>query len=203
MLKHPRFCSLMVIDGSGRENWRRTEVDVDRHLIIRHDPISEDPSVSDEDCINDYIANLTYSSPLPFDKPLWEMHVLAAHKAVIFRVHHALGDGISLMSMLLSYCRKADDPTQLPTIGGLGSATFGLRWGLWTLLKFIWYTCIYVAEFVLRVLCLRDKRTAVSGGYGVELWPRRLATARFRLDDMKIVKRAVAYSVSFLINPHR
>ncbi|KAL8554542.1 hypothetical protein ACS0TY_002654 [Phlomoides rotata] len=197
MLKHPRFCSLMVIDGSGRENWRRTEVDVDRHLIIRHHRLSDDPSVSDEDAINDYIANLTYSSPLSFDKPLWEMHALAAHNAVIFRVHHALGDGISLMSMLLSYCRKADDPTQMPTIGGVGSATttFGpRRWSVWTLVKFFWFTFIYVVEFGLRVLWLRDKRTAVSGGSGVELWPRRLVSARFCLDDMKTVKRAVAYS---------
>ncbi|KAG8365355.1 hypothetical protein BUALT_Bualt18G0096100 [Buddleja alternifolia] len=37
--------------------------------------------------------------------------------------------------------------------------------------------------FVLRILWVRDKTTALSGGSGMELWPRRLATARFRLDD--------------------
>ncbi|PIN08735.1 hypothetical protein CDL12_18674 [Handroanthus impetiginosus] len=192
MVKHPRFCSLMVRDSDGREHWRRTEVDVDRHLIIRREPISDDPSVSDEDAINDYIADLAFSSPLPTDKPLWEIHVLAAHKAAVFRVHHALGDGISLMSMLLSNCRRVDDPAQRPTIGGVGAAA--RRWSFWTLVQVVWYTFIYFVEFALRILCLRDKTTVMSGGAGVELWPRRLATAKFRLDDMKTVKRAVADS---------
>ncbi|KAL0384230.1 UNVERIFIED_CONTAM: O-acyltransferase WSD1 [Sesamum radiatum] len=196
MLKHPRFCSLMVRDSSGREHWRKTQVDVDRHLIIHHHSLSNDPSISDEDAINDYMADLSFSSPLPTDKPLWEIHVLAAHKAVVFRVHHALGDGISLMSMLLSCCRKVDDPAQLPTIGGVGAASLvPRRWNVWTLMKVVWFTLVSILEFVLRLLWLRDKTTVLSGGSGVELWPRQLATARFRLDDMKTVKRALADSL--------
>ncbi|KAL0365378.1 UNVERIFIED_CONTAM: O-acyltransferase WSD1 [Sesamum angustifolium] len=195
MLKHPRFCSLMVRDSSGREHWRKTQVDVDRHLIIHHHSLSDDLSVSDEDAINDYMADLSFSSPLPTDKPLWEIHVLAAHKAVVFRVHHALGDGISLMSMLLSSCRKVDDPAQLPTIGGVGAASLvPRRWSVWTLMKVVWFTLVSILEFVLKLLWLRDKTTVLSGGSGVELWPRQLVTARFRLDDMKTVKRALADS---------
>ncbi|KAH6772691.1 hypothetical protein C2S51_011095 [Perilla frutescens var. frutescens] len=195
MLKHPRFCSLMVRDSRGREHWRRTEVDVDRHLIIHRRRLSDDPSVSDEDATNDYVAGLTFSSPLSTDKPLWEIHILAAHNAAVFRVHHALGDGISLMSMLLSYCRRADDPTRLPTVGGGGGGGgTRRRWSVWMVLELFWFTFAYVVEFCLRVVWLSDRRTAVSGGSGVELWPRRLATARFRLDDMKTVKRAVADS---------
>ncbi|KAK6143574.1 hypothetical protein DH2020_023922 [Rehmannia glutinosa] len=195
MLKHPRFCSLMVRDSCGREHWRKTQVDVDRHVIVRHHPLSDgDPSISDEDAVNDFIADLSVSSPLPTDKPLWEIHLLTAHKTLVFRVHHALGDGISLMSMLLSCCRRADDPAQRPTIGGVGSASAAprRRWSVLTLVKVVWFSLLYVLEFVLRVLWLKDKTTAVSGGDGVELWPRRLASARFRLDDMKIVKRVVA-----------
>ncbi|KAL0454241.1 UNVERIFIED_CONTAM: hypothetical protein Slati_0763300 [Sesamum latifolium] len=101
MLQHPRFCSLMVTDSCGREHWRKTQVDVDRHVIVRHRPLSDDIHISDEDAVNDFIADLSVSSPLPTDKPLWEIHLLLAHKTAVFRVHHALGDGISLMSMLL------------------------------------------------------------------------------------------------------
>ncbi|PIM99635.1 hypothetical protein CDL12_27870 [Handroanthus impetiginosus] len=193
MLKHPRFCSLMVSDSCGREHWRKTQVDLNRHVIVRHQPLSDDPSISDEDAVNDFLADLSVSSPLPTDKPLWEIHLLMAHKTMVFRVHHALGDGISLMSMLLSCCRRADDPAQRPTIGGVAAASAPRRrWShVWTLLKVVWFTLVYVLEFGLRVMCLRDKTTAVSGGSGVELWPRRLATARFRLEDMKAVKRAV------------
>ncbi|XP_075474491.1 wax ester synthase/diacylglycerol acyltransferase 11-like [Primulina tabacum] len=189
MLKHPRFCSLMVRDSGGREYWRRTEVDIDRHLIIRHQPLTDVP---ESDTVNDYMADLSFSSPLSMDKPLWELHLLMAHRTAVFRVHHALGDGISLMSMLLCSCRRIDDPEKLPEIGGVGASSSPRRqWGLLTLLKVVWYTIIYVLEFSLRTMWLKDKRTVLSGGAGVELWPRKLATASFSLEDMKTVKRAV------------
>lgn len=191
LLKHPRFCSLMVRDSAGREYWRRTAVDIDRHIIVRHQPLTDDPSASGDDAVNDFIADLAVSSPLATDKPLWEIHLLLAHRTLYFRLHHALGDGISLMSLLLSCCRRADDPTQPLTVGGVGGGAQRRRWSAWTLLMAVWYTLIYVLEFTLRAAWRRDKTTAVSGGAGVELWPRKLATARFRLDDMKAVKRAV------------
>ncbi|MFX9847887.1 hypothetical protein ABTP16_18730, partial [Acinetobacter baumannii] len=81
-----------------------------------------------------------------------------------------------------------------PTLGGVGKSSEEprRRWGVSTILKVILYTIVYVLEFALRGLWKRDRRTVLSGGDGVELWPRRLATARFRLEDMKIVKGAVA-----------
>lgn len=62
---------------------------------------------------------------------------------------------------------------------------------MWRVLKVAWYTLIFVIEFISRTFWLKDKKTAVSGGDGVELWPRKLATAKFSLDDMKIVRKAV------------
>ncbi|GER44836.1 O-acyltransferase WSD1 [Striga asiatica] len=189
MLQHPRFCSLMVRDPRGREHWRRTPVDVDRHVIVRREPISGEP---DEDAVADFVADLSVSSPLPADKPLWEIHLLLAHNTAVFRVHHALGDGISLMSMLLSCCRRAEDPERIPTIAGIGGSAARVRsWRAWAVVKAVWFTLIYCLEFGLRALWLRDRTTVFSGGDGVELWPRRLASARFRLDDMKAVKQAV------------
>jgi len=58
--------------------------------------------------------------------------------------------------------------------------------------KAVWYTLVFVLGFLLRIMWVSDRRTAVSGGDGVELWPRKLVTARFRLGDMKAVKQAVA-----------
>lgn len=205
MIKHPRFSSLLVRDSNGREYWRRVpEVNVDDHLIIHHEPLTNelDPSVisTDEDAINEYLADLSVSSPLSVDKPLWEIHLFMAHNCGVFRVHHALGDGISLMSMLLTCCRRVDDPTQLPTIGGVGSSSSSYSLSFWSVLKVAWYTLIFVIEFILRSLWLKDKRTVVSGGAGVELWPRKLATAKFSLDDMKTVKKAVTDAVRFFLN---
>ncbi|KAG6414988.1 hypothetical protein SASPL_122387 [Salvia splendens] len=195
MFKHPRFCSLMVRDSAGREHWRRTAVDIDQHLIVHRQPLADDPSISGDDAVDEFIADLSVSSPLSADKPLWEIHLLLANKTLIFRVHHALGDGISLMSLLLSCCRRADDPSRMPSIGGVGAAASGQgtrRMNLWTIVLAVWYTLLYVVEFILRSAWRRDRTTAVSGGAGVELWPRKLTTARLRLDDMKLVKGAVA-----------
>ncbi|MFX6573976.1 wax ester/triacylglycerol synthase domain-containing protein, partial [Acinetobacter baumannii] len=124
MVKHPRFCSLMVRDSCGREYWRRTQVDLDRHIIVIDKPVSDvDTCVSDEDAVNSYISELSVSSPLPTDKPLWEVHLLMAHNTAVCRLHHALGDGISLMSMMLSLCRRIDDPEMPPTLGGVGKSS--------------------------------------------------------------------------------
>lgn len=59
-----------------------------------------------------------------------------------------------------------------------------------------WFTILYILNALMRNMWRKDVRTAVSGGDGVELWPRKLATAKFRLDDMRTVKDAVAGAVS-------
>ncbi|XP_062177559.1 wax ester synthase/diacylglycerol acyltransferase 11-like [Alnus glutinosa] len=199
MLTHPRFCSLMVRDPTGRERWRRTHIDLDSHFIVLDRPVSTQDD--DESAVSQYLADLSTSSGLSYDKPLWEIHLLLAHKCAIFRAHHALGDGVSLMSMLLACCRREDDAYALPRIGSLGgrrNSEGGNRRGWWQWVKVLWgflmmacFTLVFVVEFGLKGLWLRDRETAISGGAGVELWPRMLATASFRLEDMKVVKKAV------------
>ncbi|KAE8723746.1 O-acyltransferase family protein, putative isoform 4 [Hibiscus syriacus] len=218
MVQHPRFCSLFVRDKNGFEHWRRTQIDVDRHVIVinnrldnsgefvdeRQASSSED---DDEAAVNQYVADLTVSCPLSMDKPLWELHVLMAHKHAVFRIHHALGDGISLMSMLMVSCRRTDDADALPSMvpdkrpeikGGKGRAWFWLFGGLWWFLKMVLFTLVFSMEFVVRSFFVSDEKTVITGGDGVELWPRILVTAKFLLDDMKAVKRAVPNTVTFL-----
>lgn len=202
MVQHPRFCSLMVRDRYGFEHWKKTQIDIDRHFVVVHGDETDCHDVDDSKVVNDYLAELAVSTPLSEDKPLWEIHVLPAQKCAVFRIHHALGDGISLMSMLLAGCRKADDAEALPTVGVAENRreSDGTRrnWRgvLGRFLKMILFSLVYVVEFVLRALWVCDRKTAISGGAGVELWPRKLATARFWLEDMKTVKKAVAGAVS-------
>lgn len=88
----------------------------------------------------------------------------------------------------------------IPSLTGIGTSTsLSNHWrlSLKKLMKVIWYTLVYVIEFGLRSLWLKDKKTAISGGAGVELWPRKLATAKFKIDDMKTVKKAISNAVSF------
>ncbi|KAI7746962.1 hypothetical protein M8C21_001853, partial [Ambrosia artemisiifolia] len=172
MIHHPRFSSILVTDTKGHECWQKTDIDIDRHVILIPDPIGEHEHNSDETAINEYLANLAVSSPLSFDKPLWEIHLLPSHKCVVLRIHHALGDGISIMSLMLTLARRLDDPCCTPTIEPLGSTRRKQR-------------------FIMRGLWMKDGKTVVRGGEGVEMWPRKVVTARFTLEDMKTVKNAV------------
>lgn len=63
--------------------------------------------------------------------------------------------------------------------------------GLMEILKMICWTILSMIGFVGRCLWVKDEKTAISGGDGVELWPRMAATAKFSLQDMKTVKRAI------------
>ncbi|XP_047331901.1 wax ester synthase/diacylglycerol acyltransferase 11-like [Impatiens glandulifera] len=194
-IAHPKFTSLLVQDRHGRHYWRKTQVNIDRHFIIINNHASSQ-LITDEESVNDYLADLSISSPLPTDKPLWEFHVLVPNKCVVLRVHHALGDGISLMALMLSGCRKANDPNNPLVLPTGGRYTFERPRTIRNLVQATWITTRYVLEFIMRSLWMRDKTTSLSGGEGVELWPRKLATAKFLLEDMKIVKRAVAGAVS-------
>ncbi|KAL3722362.1 hypothetical protein ACJRO7_034697 [Eucalyptus globulus] len=198
MFTHPRFCSLLVQDSAGREHWRRTCVDIDQHVIPVYGPIAE--GLSDEAAVNEYLIDLSTDLPgfLGDDKPLWDVHLLMAQRCMVFRIHHALGDGISLMSMFLALCRRVDDPEALPTIHPPSSAKMrrggsGEWWkAVMRVLGVVWFTLVFVVEFMLRSMWASDWKTPVSSSAGMELWPRKLATARFWLEDMKAVKSAVA-----------
>ncbi|XP_021276512.1 O-acyltransferase WSD1-like isoform X2 [Herrania umbratica] len=216
MVQHPRFCSLLVRDKNGFEHWRRTQMDIDQHVIVINKRLdksgnfldesrcfsSEEEGEGDDDeaALNQYVADLSVSSPLSTDKPLWEIHILVPHQCAVVRVHHALGDGISLMSMLMASCRRADDADALPRMvpeksaefkGGKGRDWFWLFRTLWGFLKMVCFTVMFVMEFVVSSLLVCDRKTVITGGAGVELWPRKLATARFLLEDMRVVKKAI------------
>ncbi|GLU03226.1 hypothetical protein SLE2022_204340 [Rubroshorea leprosula] len=205
MLKHPRFSSLLMRDRHGREYWKRTQVDLDRHLIVINNRIEsvDDSSAGEDDeeeaAVNQYVADLSVSTPLSADKPLWELHLLMVHRCAVFRIHHALGDGVSLMSILLACCRRIDDPEAPPTmISKRDSGPMGGNWWdrLCRVLLMVCFTFVFALEFILRATWLRDRTTVISGGAGVELWPRKLATAKLSIQDMKVVKMAV-HNASF------
>ncbi|KAF9623065.1 hypothetical protein IFM89_036201 [Coptis chinensis] len=198
MVQHPRFRSLYVKDKHGREHWRKVkEVDIDKHVFeqsITKDDVCK-VADDDEEVVNEYLADLAVSSPLKTDKPLWEIHVLRDQKCLILRIHHSLGDGVSLMSLFLTCCRRVGHPDELPNIGpaltGGIKDTTSIFAKVWRLVLVSLLTLVFVLKFILRSLWVKDEKTVISGGYEVELWPRKLATAKFKLEDMKLVKKAV------------
>ncbi|KAG9451143.1 hypothetical protein H6P81_011108 [Aristolochia fimbriata] len=201
LLKHPRFCSLLIRDKHGRELWQKTEVELENHIVYPDlSGLIGEEDEEEEVVINRYLGDLAVSSPLDETKPLWEIHVLRAQRCCVLRLHHALGDGISLMSLFLACCKRSGRPDLVPSLPQPKrrnlSPTTSVKEKLRRVVLMVWFTVVYCLQFVLYSLWMKDEETAISGGDGVELWPRTAATAHFRLDDMKLVKNAVRGTVN-------
>jgi hypothetical protein len=76
--------------------------------------------------VDNYVADLATAPPLSLTRPLWECHVLnrtsgsnaTAH--AVFRMHHCLGDGISVMSLVFASTRQTANPEKQPSIRATG-----------------------------------------------------------------------------------
>ncbi|XP_019086428.1 PREDICTED: O-acyltransferase WSD1-like [Camelina sativa] len=114
--KHPRFSSRLSTDGAC---WIKTQVNVKNHVF---EPDIEPEEIGDdgEGYVEDYVLRPTM---LPLDKsrPLWEMHILNvktldAEAVCVIRSHHSLGDGTSLMSLLVACTQNTSHRDTIPTI---------------------------------------------------------------------------------------
>ncbi|CAI5511980.1 unnamed protein product [Closterium sp. Naga37s-1] len=88
-----------------------------------------------EGALESHVVRLQSLPPFDPNRPLWQVHLIhlpagsrpgeprQPHSAAVFRIHHALGDGISLMSLLLAATRRTDNPDLLPSLpGSLGAS---------------------------------------------------------------------------------
>ncbi|KAI3786936.1 hypothetical protein L1987_41025 [Smallanthus sonchifolius] len=192
-LKNRRFSSLQVMDKeNGSMKWIPTHVNIDDHVIIA----KLNPNIKSPDkFVENYISNISRSH-IEITKPLWDLHLLdiktsEVEGTCVFRFHHSLGDGISLMNLLLASTRKVSDPEALPTLPGnkkLGAAKVA---SLWSTLSFLWNTCVALFMFMLTAVFLEDTKTPMKGSKGVEHRARRFVVRSVSLDDIKLVKRAM------------
>jgi WS/DGAT/MGAT family acyltransferase len=73
--------------------------DLDRHVLEE-----ALPGPGDDATLASVVGRLM-STPLPADRPLWEFRLLHGYRggsALLGRIHHAIGDGVALMLVLLS-----------------------------------------------------------------------------------------------------
>uniref|UniRef100_A0ACD5VK81 Uncharacterized protein n=1 Tax=Avena sativa TaxID=4498 RepID=A0ACD5VK81_AVESA len=224
LARHPRFCSLQVVDEQEEDaapKWVRTRVNIDDHVIVP----DLDPTATSSDpdrALEDYVSSL---STLPMDqsRPLWELHVLdfptsEAAAAVVLRVHHSVGDGVSLLSLFIACTRRASDPATLPALPTTGGRRAGPVYALssrprlspsswralaalaaWvmSLLVLLWHTVVDVACFAATATSvLGDRPTLFKGAEGVEFRPKRFVNRTLSLDDVKYVKNAINCTVN-------
>jgi hypothetical protein len=111
---------------------------------------------------------------------------------LVFKLHHSLGDGFSLMGELFSCVQRADDPSKpltfpshkakKPQKRALWSGPLrGMEMGMNTVKDFGW--SLWKSTFGLD-----DLSPVRSGEIGVEFSPINIFCNEFGLDDIKRIK---------------
>jgi len=181
-------------------------VNVDDHLVVPDlDPNMDSP----DQFVEDYLSNLT-KYPFDLSKPLWELHILNvktkdAAGLGVFKIHHSLGDGVSLISLLLACARKSSDPNALPTLPvarkkpvptRISHSAGFLKCFLGSLMmaKVLWNSVVDIVLFLATMVCLKDKNDFMRYGSSHddgEQPPKRFVYKTFCFDDVKLVKNAM------------
>ncbi|KAJ9548429.1 hypothetical protein OSB04_020972 [Centaurea solstitialis] len=193
---------LLVMDKeTGSMKWIPRHVNIDDHVtVVKLDPNME----SSDKFVEDFISDLS-KSPVESTKPLWDLHILnirtsEAEGTCVFRFHHSLGDGVSLMNLLLACTRKTSDPKALPTLPGNTKKSSATEISsLWSRLGVLWNSFVALVMFLLTALFLEDTKTPIKGSKGVEHRPRRFVIKSVSFDDIKLVKNSMNVTINDVV----
>lgn len=203
---NPRFSSIMVSDKKGVKKWKKVEMNLENHINIPKHP--EGLSIEEyDDCFDKYLTKIAMD-PLPQDRPLWEIHITKyptskAAGNLIFKLHHALGDGFSLMGALLSCLERADNPSLSLTFpsfqpSSTAKATaMGVIGCITRILSPIYNTTRDFGWSVLKSSLIADDKTPIrSGEDAVELRPIKISTVALSLDQIAKIKTTLEATIN-------
>ncbi len=105
--RYPRF-RYRVVKKSGRYFWQEDEhFDLRRHILV-----NEDPALKTKEGLQEYMGDQA-SLPLPDDRPRWQVQIVPdfgdGGTALFVRVHHVMGDGISMVPVLFQLMDSEPD----------------------------------------------------------------------------------------------
>ncbi|CAN1160917.1 Wax ester synthase/diacylglycerol acyltransferase 11 [Linum perenne] len=202
-----RFSSVMVTNAKGVKKWRKVQVNLEDHIKVPKFPTNKPLEFYDK-CLDKYLSNLGMSQ-FPQGKPLWELHVIkyptsGAAGNIILRLHHALGDGVSLMGALLSCLQRADDPSIPLTFPSSHGTNYknNVKGGC-VATKFMSVAVNTVSELcpiVMKGGLVEDSKSAVRSGHaGVEFLDTSIVTIAFSMDDVKKIKMKLGVTINDVI----
>ncbi|CAA2998109.1 O-acyltransferase WSD1-like [Olea europaea subsp. europaea] len=204
-----RFSSIMVSEKRGAKKWKRVEVNLNDHVEMPVFPTGRSTDYYDE-VFNDYLSKLAMEQ-FPPNRPLWEIHIFKyptknAAGNVIFKLHHSLGDGYSLMGALLSCLQRVDNPSIQLTFPSRRSNLQHNRnsHGFCQRVPRFFSGFINTAyDFVWNVLkssLIKDDKSPIrSGDDGVEFRPIAITTTTFSIDHIKQIKDKLKVTLNDVI----
>ncbi|KAH0987649.1 hypothetical protein GBA52_014826 [Prunus armeniaca] len=190
-----------------KKQWKRVEVKLEDHVHVPIFPSKVSPESYDE-YFDDYISNIA-AEKLPQNRPLWEIHILkypTSHAAgtLIFKLHHALGDGYSLMGALLSCLQSAQNPSvplTFPSLKSSGPQTTHKTKIVSQFFSSVFQTVSDFSWSILKSNFVEDDRTPIrSGEDGVEFRPITLSTLTFSIDEIKRIKNKLGVGAARYIH---
>ncbi|KAL3630690.1 hypothetical protein CASFOL_023674 [Castilleja foliolosa] len=208
LLKHPRFSSVLIEKDKkrGEYSWRRTKVDIENHVFI---PDLDYNMESPDEFVEDFMSE-TSKYDMDMTRPLWEFYILnvktsKANSTIILKTHHSIGDGVSLISLLMA-CAKKTSESNSPTIFSTKKKTSNIRnngmmitrllTNVWTTFLIYFNTLVDMLWVLATIMFLKDSKTPIKGERGVELSPKRFVHRIIDFDDIKLVKTAMNVSVN-------
>jgi diacylglycerol O-acyltransferase len=103
LLAYPRFRQKVVEDAAGATWVTDTAFDIGHH--VRREALHRHTGEAPLDALKRRVAELA-ATPLDPARPLWQFALIEAldgeHSALVSRIHHCIGDGIALISVMLS-----------------------------------------------------------------------------------------------------
>ena len=110
LLKYDRFLQKAVPDAMGAM-WVSDETfDITRHVV--RTTLQPEQGESERHALQRLCGELA-TTPLDPARPLWQFHLIEDYEggsAMVARVHHCIGDGIALISVMMSITDGGSDP---------------------------------------------------------------------------------------------
>ncbi|KAI9176725.1 hypothetical protein LWI28_006422 [Acer negundo] len=194
----PRFSSIMVTDNKGVKKWKKVEVNLKDHIKVPILPSGKSPQFYKK-CLQDYLSKLSMEA-LPQSQPLWQLHLIKyptnnADGTLIFKLHHSLGDGFSLMGAFFSCLQRADDPSKPLTFPTLKMRPLNNN-NIHSMFRNVprFFSSMYntASDFCWSIVksgFIEDDQTPIrSGNDTVGLGAMSIATMAFPLDQIKQIK---------------
>ncbi|XP_047341295.1 wax ester synthase/diacylglycerol acyltransferase 11-like [Impatiens glandulifera] len=208
---NPRFTSVMVTGNNGVKEWKKVKINIMDHVTIPMFRAGESLEFYEGE-FNKYLSKISLEE-LPRERPLWELHIImyptrSVAGNVVFKLHHSLGDGFSLMGVLLSCFKRADNPNlplTFPSIRGEAKPDFhdhkqGIFSGMGKGFSLVYNTIIDFGFGLVKSSLVDDGRTSLrSGDSGVEFQPIDICTIIFGLDQLKQIKANLQVTMNDVI----
>ncbi|XP_027352598.1 O-acyltransferase WSD1-like [Abrus precatorius] len=205
LLSIPRFSSIMVCDG-GVKRWKQVHVKLEEHII--EPTFIEGMSMdSYEKAFDEYFSRIAMEK-LPQTKPLWQLHVIKypttnSAGTLIIKFHHAIGDGYTLMGLLLSSLQRAKDPSLPLSFPSRKSSKETRKIFLRRVPKCVSTAFNTVQEFgwsLMKSTLLEDDRTPIrSGADAVEFRPVVVSHITFSIEHIKEIKSNLGVTLNDVI----